>query len=332
MTLKDFPEQNDNARLFLAYLSICSILKDLTQALVQGTLGSAKKVSIETRLSSWIQDLPDSIRICDRQNGTLLPYNFKSRQLNVMFFTALMLLYRPAAPGVVPSVAAVLASSFSTGIFEDFLARGEIGFLAPVFNFHLMTAAFAQLACYRYPAFWTRAEGELETINKCLVEMAKRYPTAVGAQRVIKAVFRAVGAQKRHEGPTHPTREPEQLEYFEQLGPDLCSKWSLIMPSHGAETPRALSSLRQLALSEPVLAGHGPLDNVSSFTANADANFALVNHPESHEVPSLSESLLADIGEHDSYFASNGAFTAVGNWMLGDWTADLDWMTGGFGV
>jgi len=75
-----------------------------------------------------------------------------------MFFTAIMLLYRPAAPGVMPSGAAILASSFTAGIFEDFLARGEIGFMAPVFNFHLMTAAYAQLACFKYPTLWAKAE------------------------------------------------------------------------------------------------------------------------------------------------------------------------------
>lgn len=307
---------------------------------MRGTLGWTKQVSIETRLFSWIRDLPHALRICDQSSGSLLPYNFKSRQLNVMFFTAIMLLYRPASPGVPPSGAAILASSFSAGIFEDFLARGELGFLAPVFNFHLMTAAYAQLACYKYPSLWPIADGELEIINKCLLEMAKRYPTAVGAQRVIKAVFRAVSAQNRHEGPIHialePEPEPEPMKYFKFFGPDLCSKWASVMPAQ-SDTIQSVNEIGQpLPCRNPSHNGPMPssdeaLETASSFDPNSGTTL-ITGQTNTAGTSSFTDALLADIGTHDSYFASNGAFTAIGNWMLGDWTADIDWMTGGFGA
>ncbi|KAF2692172.1 hypothetical protein K458DRAFT_286823 [Lentithecium fluviatile CBS 122367] len=327
LKLDDFSVPNDDASLFLAFSEICSTLTDLTESLVRGTLGWTKQISIETRLHSFIRDLPDSLRICDKQTGHVLPYNFKSRQLNVMFFTAIMLLHRPTTPGAIPSAAALLASSFSAGIFEDFLARGELGFLAPVFNFHLMTAAYAQLACFKYPLLWLKAECELEIVNKCLVEMAKRYPTAVGAQRVIRAVFRTVSAQKRHEGLIHITTDLEQMKYFELLGPDLCSKWSLVRPSAQNTIPGA-----QLPLQRRTAIGHltvdTSLESPNPFPRD-NLHMQLGAQPTPSDELSFGDSLLADIGVHDSYFATNGAFTAVGNWMLGDCTADVDWMNGG---
>lgn len=290
-------------------------------------------MSIEMRLYSWIRDLPDAVRICNKSDGSLLPYNFKSRQLNLMFFTAIMLLYRPKSPAGQPSGAAILASSFSAGIFEDFLARGELGYLAPVFNFHLMTAAYAQLACYKYPAMWSKAEGELDTICTCLVEMAKRYPTAVGAQRVIKAVFRAVKVQKRYDEVALVTSEPEQMKFFNFLGPDLCNKWVLIKPNHHANTPRPLGICQTTDANELTRPRDISQGTTHPILTEANSSSQLPTGQYFEEVQPFGNSLFRDVCGHDSYFASNGAFTAVGNWMLGgDWTADIDWTGGEFGA
>ncbi|KAF2185637.1 hypothetical protein K469DRAFT_665282 [Zopfia rhizophila CBS 207.26] len=328
LTLDDFPAVGFDAMLFLAYLEICSILADLTEALVRGTLGRVRLLGIQSRLLSWIRDLPDPLRLCDKNTGVLLSYNLKSRQLNAMFFTAIMLLFRPTSPANMPSSAAILASSFSAGIFEDFLARGELGFLAPVFNFHLMTAAYAQLACYKYPVLWAKTEAELDTINKCLVEMAKRYPTAVGAQRIIKAVFRAVSAQERHEQPFNLVPEPDQLNYFDFLGPELCSKWTLVLPVRhtpslevqtGGQLTPAHTRIGPAQMPSTLPEANRPFTPSSILPPSANGN--------PHSTPGFSE-VLQDVS--DPFNVTSVAFTAVGNWMLGGWMADLDCMAGDF--
>jgi hypothetical protein len=258
----------------------------------------------------------------------LLPYDFKARQLNVMFFTAIMLLSRPEPHGTTPSAASILASSFSAGIFEDFYTRGELELLAPVFNFHLMTAAFAQVACYRVPSFWSKAEGELEIINKCLVIMAKRYPTAIGAQRVVKAALRAVQTQNRQEDNVQSNLEREQVICFGYFAPELCSKWSLLFPD-GPDSGRRVN---------PRPNNTSPTTNFDPHQIAADGHQEVIAQPALASMqpnydaldPTLSQPL-QDLSQ-ESYFASNGAFTAVGNWMLGDWTAGLDWVNGDYTI
>ncbi|KAF2662341.1 hypothetical protein K491DRAFT_585585 [Lophiostoma macrostomum CBS 122681] len=325
LTIEDLPQGSLGSMLFVAYHGICSLLTDLTEALVRGTLGSTKQVSIQTQLLTWIHQLPESLRICDKQSNSLLPYDLKARQLHVMFFTAIMLLFRPDPHGQTVSGASILASSFSAGIFEDFYTRGELKFLAPVFNFHLMTAAFAQVACYRVSCLWPRAESELNIINKCLTVMAERYPTAIGAQRVIKASLRAVRTQSRQEDNVRFSLEREHTKYFSHFSPELCSKWSLLFAdgsasSHHVNPPSNITSqaveINPHQRSPCAEGGHQALGPHIT-PASVQSNYTAVDPTLSQPLQELSP---------ESYFASNGAFTAVGNWMLGDWTAGLDWM------
>jgi len=157
--------------------------------------------------------------------------------------------------------------------------------------------------------------------------MAKRYPTAVGAQRVIKAVFRAVSGQKRQDGAIHVTQESEQMKYFDFLGPDLCSKWSLVRPDRRGTVQDDYRPSPAGAYMDSTPAMSATFGSTHSFPPQA-----ILPHNSSHDNQPFGEDFNQAVGPHDSYFATNGAFTAVGNWMLGDWTADLDWMTADFGA
>ncbi|KAF2100887.1 hypothetical protein NA57DRAFT_65223 [Rhizodiscina lignyota] len=297
LSIEDFDEPNFDARLFIAYVEACTILGDLTEGVLRGNLGHARRLSLQSRLYSWIRDLPDELRVYKRNGGGLMPYNHKARQLHTLYFTALTLLFRPAVPENAPSGAALLASSFTAGVYEDFLARGEVPTLAPVFTFHLMTAAYAQLAYYKYPALWVRAESELGIISQCLVEMAKRYPSAVGAQRVVKAVFRAVKSQERHEGPLQLFFDKDQKKYFDFLGPELCSKWGFVYEGvQNSSQPFTMTPMappQSAEYREPT----SDFDQVLHLDAGFDAYSGAQNYP----------------------------YATVGNWMLGDWMADLGW-------
>jgi hypothetical protein len=95
-----------------------------------------------------------------------------------------------------------------------------------------MCVAMTQLACYRYPTLWSRASTELNVLNQALAEMSKRYPSAFGAQRVVRDVERAVKKLDRYTGALHLGLPPDQTQYFSTLGPELCSKWDFVYHNH----------------------------------------------------------------------------------------------------
>lgn len=337
LTLDDFPVRDFDAHLFLAYVEISGILGDLTEGVVRGNLGRARSLSLQTRLLHFIQDLPEPLRLYHR-NGAMMPYNFKARQLHSFYFAAITLLFRPETTGNVPSGPTLLSSSFCAGLFEDFLARGEVSALAPVFIFHLLTAAYAQLAYYKYPRLWAKAEAELNIINQALAEMAKRYPTAFGAQRVVRAVTEAVRKQPRHERTLQLVFEKEHRKYFDPFGPELCSKWPIAYPEEPSpDTQRrngsTSTSTEPASVSEP--SNHGfeqmSLAENSIILLDSNPDFA----PTSMAPPlvnSYRDSVtgMEELIQRDPAFdaVSHGhtlPYATVGNWMLGDWMSDLGW-------
>lgn len=337
LTLDDFPVHDFDAHLFLAYVEISGILGDLTEGVVRGNLGRARSLSLQTRLLHFIRDLPEPLRLYHR-NGALMPYNFKARQLHSFYFAAITLLFRPESSGNVPSGPTLLASSFCAGLFEDFLARGEVSALAPVFIFHLLTAAYAQLAYYKYPRLWAKAEPELNVINQALAEMAKRYPTAFGAQRVVKAVSDAVRKQPRHERPLQLIFEKEHRKYFDCFGAELCSKWDLASPEQpSSETRRRDGSTS--ASTEPTSVAETNNHGVEHMGLTENSIILLDSNPDfaptsmapplvtgyQDPVTGMEELLQRDPAFDAVSHGHSLPYSTVGNWMLGDWMADLGW-------
>ncbi|OCT44472.1 fungal specific transcription factor domain-containing protein [Cladophialophora carrionii] len=337
LSLEDFPEPDFDAKLFIEYVKICSILGALIETAVRGTQGKARRLELEANLSRWIRELPPELRIYNKDAGELAAYNFKARQLHVPYFTALTILFRSPSHGTgpPPSAAALLSSSFSAGIFEEFLSRGEIPLLAPVFTFHLMAAAIAQLACYPYPALWTKAQPEVDVIEKCLIEMARRYPTAIGAQRVVSHLSRAFKEQERHDGPLHLAFSTDQIKFFQWFGRELCNIWDLIFPKAGDDGISAMD-LRQKVYStheQPRENSNGanvPVDDPTAHTSiilqdpsqflNAFSMAPTWNN-EHFQNGAIFDSL-SQMGDEST--EQDGLHLAqhdpVGRWMIGDWS------------
>lgn len=316
----------------MAYVEISSVLGDLTEHSVRGTLGHSDRVSIEHRLLRWISDLHPDFHIHDRRSKQLNQYNFKARQLHVPYFTALSILFRPTVLDTPPPLASVLSSSFVAGISEDFLVRGEVPLLPSTFTFHLLAAALAELATHSYPALWIKAEQELGVINHALEELAHRYPSAFGSLRVIRGVTNAVQKQQIQRKPLQLNDSSEQLQFFSFFGPELCSKWAIVhgykeserknnaigieptirLPNEAGETDltadeSAVAGL--ISLQEPKnLSGSAPMDQSAAATTPGMRDINRTFMPE----PAL--------------FFSNNMIDSVGNWMLDDWMADLTYL------
>lgn len=354
LTTEDFPDDDEDARLFIAYVEIYSILGDLTENSVRGTLGRSSRMLIEDRLFRWMYNLPEEFHIHDRKTRQLCPYNSKARQLHVPYFTVLSILFRPTVVDTPPSVATVLSSSFVVGICEDFLARGEIPVLGPVFIFHLLAAALAELSCHNYPVLWEKTERELEVLNQALKEFAHKFPSAVGGQRVIKAVTSAVQKQQAQRKSYQSAVAPEQFKFFTFFGPDLCSKWELIYGRKAETEPRTIPNDGLLVPSISQNQDSLDRDNAAGEQQSPD-QFAVEGLMSLHDPKNLSTVVppntipvtrpapanidgIGGIIETGSAtttsnpidqpllpFATDSLVDPVGNWMVNDWMTDLNY-------
>ena len=329
LNLVDFPEQDIDASLFMEFVRICQILGDLTEHCLRGSFGRSDQLQMEGRLMDWISRLPSQLHLHDRQSGALTPYNFRVRQLYLPYFTALTICFRQKTPANQPTAASLLSSSFVAGIFEEFLAWGDVPFLGPTFIFYLQAAAMVQLACHSQQSLWPLAEAELDIINLSLTELAKKYPSAIGAQRVVHCVTGAVKSRQVRTGISTLVPQPEQACFFETFGPEICRKWKAVFeqmktsdqtnPDVGEQDPqlgqgryphewRALNGDFTEPLAAPILQEHG--------NAYARPQFLTSPTPAGNNDNHQSTPFGFD---HD--FAGN---LSVGNWMMSDWMTDIN--------
>lgn len=183
---------------------------------------------VENALYRWIKTLPEPIRLSPRIQF-LKPYDFECRQIHVMFYVSLVLLHRPRTVTVPFSTAAVLAASTVAGIFEEFLARDKVRFLGPMFTFHLLAAAIALLPCYKYHDLWTYALKDIETIRQAQVEMALKWPSALGSIKSFEKMYEVtINTADRRSGPPETKLMRDQAIYFEDVDISLCGMWEIL--------------------------------------------------------------------------------------------------------
>ncbi|KAJ5561509.1 hypothetical protein N7461_000270 [Penicillium sp. DV-2018c] len=235
--LEDFQDSSSDATLFIAYVEISSILGHLTEYCRRKTLTRQARQDIENRLYRWTRELPYPLRLfrawCTSEDTSptkriMAQYNFEARQVHLPYFTCLTILCRPK-PGDSSSATVLLASSFVAGIFEDFLARDEIRFLAPVFTFHLLAAGIGLLSCNNIPAHREKIAGNLETIYLALEELAKRWSSAKGSLRALKSIAEKQQSTATADALLTLALPREHQPFFEEFGPDLSWAWSGLM-------------------------------------------------------------------------------------------------------
>ncbi|CAG9992925.1 unnamed protein product [Clonostachys byssicola] len=227
--LGDFPnlDQVDSLR-FIFFVRINSILGDMVSHYRRGSLSERRRMDTEEALLRWLKELPPSLHLHDQTSRALRSYQFKSRQLHIPFFIAVVILYRPEAQSsqTTSSLASLIAASFVTRIFSEFIDWGDISFLAPPFIFYLLVAGLNQVSSHRHPDLSQHADQEIQTVRDALNELKKRFPTAVGAERVFENILCKARALQPCSQPSPPKPlSPTQQELLAYFGPDLCPLW-----------------------------------------------------------------------------------------------------------
>lgn len=239
LQLDDFAGTNEvDGLLFIHFVRITSILGDITEHYRCGSFSERHRLSVELELLRWINELPPVFSLYDKSSGGLSPYDFRSRQLYVPFFVALIIFYRSDTPGQQFSLTSLLASSFVSGIFEEYISWGDILFLAPASIFYLLVASLIQVSSYRHYHLSQNKEKEISTVRMSLKELRRRFPTAYGAERIFENLL----GRSDSRGPTSQkfsrALSPVQKQLFAPFGPDLCASWHLLSNGMGGSETR----------------------------------------------------------------------------------------------
>lgn len=219
----------EDGLLFINFVQITQILGDLTQAYLKGGLQHRLRLDIEDRLSKWLRDLPSAFHLCERSTRKPTPYSFRSRQLHVPFFVALIILFREESPASSPSAVLILSASFISGIFEEYLDWGDIAFVSPPSIFYLLVATLVQVSSHRFSSLSTNREKETKVSDSAIQELKKRFPTAFGADRVIQSMRRMQDQSHNDLQPSRISCSRETMSLFEYFGPELCAQWNSVM-------------------------------------------------------------------------------------------------------
>ncbi|KAK5048581.1 hypothetical protein LTR84_005672 [Exophiala bonariae] len=346
-TIKDFPAGSPDAKLFTSFCHICQLLGDITQYRRRKSFTASKRQKFENALYRWIKELPSELRLFKPTTPTtsttahinsLAPYSFKNRQVAIVYFVILIILHRRDEPSTPSSTPSLLASSFISSIFEEFLSRDELRYLGPVFAFYALAAGLAQMSGYRYAALEAAAEHEFNVISMCLASLSDRWGSAAEAMRSLQAARKAAMRLPKLQ------REPAGVEddvypYFNDFGPDLCRQWHLLgktavksAESDGAASTSQMQQQQQQQVGkgqqhvvlEP--ASHAQVDAGLNVTGNSeefvDGDFLALSQPQQsmsldQQDPMLYPGL-------DSLFPDQqfdypwSDLDPVGSWLLGD--------------
>ncbi|PGG97363.1 hypothetical protein AJ79_09236 [Helicocarpus griseus UAMH5409] len=336
LTNEDFYGSTADGPMFIAYVELASLLGDLTQCSCRKYLSRQKRQYIESALYRWTRELPEHLHLFRRVSSNdgsssklvLAPYSFEARQLHALYFIILAILFRSSPPASTPSAAAVLASSFVAGIFEDFLARDEIRFLGPIFTFYLLASGVGLLSCYRYPHIWAKAEQDLGIIYNSQKELSARWPSAIGSLKALQSMKEEASKAPRHED-TQPlgSLTPEQLTCFSGFGTDLCRLGEVILTPHVQDVldPRRTDDDQySRTASDMMTAGIlAELKTPISTPAALDGYLPLATVLEHNPMNPTAGGETAEVADD----ILCGQYEGIGNWLLKDWdwNSDIAW-------
>lgn len=215
-TIENFPVSPATGLIFIAYVDLAVIIGQFVKAApnTDSPLGTS---GIQKSLEQWIRTLPQPLKLShsgDGQGELFKPPKFEARQLHILYYVAVVLIYRErttlggpfSAMAVMGrestlhapfSAAAVLASSTIAGIVADFIARDEVQFLNPLFTFYLLVATIPLLSCYKYAGAWAVAQEDLRVIARALDNMKLKWPSAQGSIDTFQKLYQVTVTTQR---------------------------------------------------------------------------------------------------------------------------------------
>lgn len=228
----DFPDSLFAFQLFSAWVGICQILGDISTCCIRRHMSRTKRLYIVNSLCRWTTILPQELLVAPNNqpphNYYANSHNLPARQLYLPYFTSLIVLSRMQRSAGSLSLTATLAASFVARIFEDFLARDEIKVLAPISTRYCLISSMALVSLMPNEQLWDAAQPDLEVLQLALMELSKRWRSAIGASRALQNAIRK--RQQRTSSSTAELRMDDRnsLEFFKMVNLSYCRMWNTI--------------------------------------------------------------------------------------------------------
>ncbi|RFU29285.1 hypothetical protein B7463_g7059, partial [Scytalidium lignicola] len=236
-SIEDFPNPDLKAHLFVNFVSICQLLGDVAQCYRRKWLSPRRRKDLENALFRWVKELHPEFYIFQKgPKRHNCPSNFEARQIFVPYFVILVILHRGPVAGSVPSPVSLIASSFITTIYEEFIARDELRHLGPAFTFYALAAGLSQLSGYRYMSLASAVEENFKVIQMSLQLLAKRWGSANGALRALSEARKAVLRLPRYREPPASIPANSRL-FFSDFDPSFCNMGHLLNNTANTSNP-----------------------------------------------------------------------------------------------
>ena len=246
LSLSDFTGIDDTtARLFLAYSSICQLLGDIVECCLRRQLQSGQQNVLENALYRWVKQ--DFRKTVDSNNPQ--HYSFETRQILVTYFANLIILDRSPTPDGIPSARSFMASSFISGIYQEFLDRDELCRLGPVFAFYALCAGLALIPATRFYTLRDTANEEINYLKESLKVLTKQWGSAFGCLRALHRLTEDTRLQHMFRDEPIPVLREEMVPFFEDFNPRLCRQWNMFF--NAPEIPASVSQAGNGAGSVP---------------------------------------------------------------------------------
>ncbi|CAG8333062.1 unnamed protein product [Penicillium salamii] len=226
-SLNDFPLNNFKSQLFLGYCTIARLLGDTVESHLRQEISRQRQIDLENAVYRWAKQVIPKLQSAVASQEDAVICNLEVQQLLVMYFVVLTILHRSNTPGGSPPAAALVASSFIAGIYEEFLLRDELRYLGPVFAFYPLCAGLSLLSSSRYTHLQSTAEHELTVLKLCLQKLSERWLSAVGPLRALNKLTEKVREQGPFEG-TPPKLDADAASFFEGFEITLCKQWQVL--------------------------------------------------------------------------------------------------------
>ncbi|CAH0058040.1 unnamed protein product [Clonostachys solani] len=260
LTIEDFRQGDPHASCSVNYVSISEIFCRIGECHSRGLITDSMWLHFRNDLYFWIRELPSELRLFHQnpQQG-LKEYGLLSRQLHIMYFVVLIILFRkPTMSNGPPPIEThstsglIVAASFIAGIFEELLIRDEILNLGPaIYKFFLLTAGVVLLEASKLRVLPDNDVAEdFDIIKRSLRRFADRYPSALATLHILEVLEQS---QERQDVSVNTFRsERNVLPLFREFGPGLCRAWPLLeagTKSHStwAHTPNLGTGSMQLS-------------------------------------------------------------------------------------
>lgn len=180
-TLSDFPgaeAQSTQAALFVHWIPLCEIIGRIGQMLRrrQQPEASPSAVQLARELIAWVESLPTSLNPGIKSARTT-SFHRDVHGMHLTYLSCITLLHlnQDAQPLPRASIAAIVAASCTARLFQDYLLRGSVSFLAGQAGWYITIAILALLHARRLEGMTAAADADIAILRAALAAMARRW-------------------------------------------------------------------------------------------------------------------------------------------------------------